>query len=114
MSNVKKGDVAQVKGLPWQLDPLNGQIVIVGDQEPCGSVLGWKVEPQLEFVARGPFSTPGGVRATEGERLKVDGLADKFLRPIRDTGGADEVNAIAQRKSGREVGSPVEHQEQVK
>jgi hypothetical protein len=70
-----------------------GRIVHVLAPAPSGAPE-WLIEPVVINVVVGDWEVNG--------RMSI--VADYILRPIRDTDGADEVNAIAQRKSGREVG----------
>jgi len=65
----------------------------------------------LRVIDSFKFEELGFLRTVEIDRVlkskqgrPVSHLPIAWVRPIRDTDGADEVNAIAQRKSGREVG----------
>jgi len=66
----------------------------------------------LRVIDSFEFEELGFCRSVEIDRVligkkgrPVSHVPIAWVRPIRDTGGADEVNAIAQRKSGREVGA---------
>jgi len=103
MSGVKKGDMAQIRGVPAPLNEANGRVVIVGDRTvmPSG-VVGWFVDPLQRVVVSEDCNTETSFRY-RGDVILITVFDDAYLHPLRDTDGEDEVTRIARLKDEEEA-----------
>jgi hypothetical protein len=98
--NCKPGDLAIITGLHPAVDAANGRIVRLADAAPV-SVNGepaWILAERVEVVllANGrSFNQQFWI----GETVWFDRLQDKYLRPIRDSDGEDEMLRLAGKPS---------------
>jgi hypothetical protein len=92
MSNVKKGDIAQIRGVPSPLNEANGRVVIVGDAAvmPSG-VAGWHVDPPQRVVVSEHCNTESSFRY-RGDIILITVFDDAYLHPLRGLDAAEEAS----------------------
>jgi hypothetical protein len=106
MSNVKKGDIAIIVRVESAQElPDLGKLVSVVDygesyEDVGDSRLYWGCVSLSGPVMALDVETNEWSLSEPGEEVQ---MVDSFLRPIRDSDGADEVLLIAQRKDDRKV-----------
>jgi hypothetical protein len=100
MSNVKKGDAAQIRGVPAPLNEANGRVVIVGDRTimPSG-VVGWFVDPPQRVVVSEDCNTESSFRY-RGEVILITVFDDAYLHPLRGLDPAEGDEVLDQVKLG--------------
>lgn len=98
MLNCRPGDLACIVGLPEPLRELIGRFVRCEEFYLANGVPTWRIDRRIDFVLRGGGrSTITGQRFADGDKVFVDSMSDKYLRPIRGTDGEDEMLRIAGR-----------------
>lgn len=92
--NCVKGDLARIVNIHPALQEVHGRIVTC---VKAGSLSGeptWKLDRRIDFVALKNFCSCG-TSFYVGESVWFDEIPDKYLRPIRDQPGEDEILKIA-------------------
>jgi hypothetical protein len=92
--NCKAGELARVTSIHPALADAEDRIVRVVEACVVAGEPAWVLEERVCFVATGNFKSLGKSFYI-GTPVFFDRLQDKYLRPIRDTDGEDEMLRIA-------------------
>lgn len=95
--NCKPGDVAYTVGMP--LPELNGRVLTVVRAYIPG--VSWQTNPVITFIVPpgSVIEDATGAQYPSGSDIRMSGIADKYLRPIRDQPGEDQMVTIMRNKA---------------
>ncbi len=98
MSNCRTGDIARIVNMPPQLAQASDRFVrCVAACEIRGEPA-WILEERVNFtILSAGRSLPSGEVFQAGDKIYIDRIQDKYLRPIRDSDGEDEMLRLAGR-----------------
>lgn len=96
--NCQQGDIARIIGIHPAVNDARDRLVQCIEAVVIGGEPGWKLDRRVEFVVAANC-TCMGQPFDKGDQCFFDTLQDKYLRPIRDQPGTDEIL--------REVGHPL-------